>query len=131
MAEVECKNYEECEAPICPINEKGTIYHIWYPDEEVCRSREQQRLPWVRKQKRIAKLGLGSDIGFFTVKMLNSVARISRGMKGADPDDIDSVPKWLSQRVERQGVAPLEMPPNKAIKRGKIIATPLRKGGKR
>ncbi len=33
-----CRHFEECNAPICPIDEESIKSAIWYPDEEICRS---------------------------------------------------------------------------------------------
>jgi len=103
--EEKCNLFEECEAPICPL-QKNTVEHgIWYADEQVCRARRFQRLPWVKRQKKIAKFALASivnclDIGFFSVRMLENIHRLSKGTQGANPDNIDSEEQWLKERQD-------------------------------
>ena len=94
----QCRLFEECEAPLCPLEENSIKHGIWYPDEEICRAKKFQSLKWIKRQKRIAKLGLTIDSGLFTARMLESLRRVSKGIKGANPDNIDSEQKWLEQR---------------------------------
>lgn len=99
---VDCPHFEICEAPLCPLQERSKKYGLWYGDEEICKVRKFQTLFWVKKQKQIAKLGLTADDGFFTVEMLNSLRKITKGLKGADPNDYHSASKWLIQRAKRR-----------------------------
>lgn len=102
MTNENCTMYEDCEAPLCPA-QPGSIEHgLWYTDEAICRARRFQRLPWIRKLKRIAKLGLAVDDGFFTMGMLEAIQAITKSLKGADPDDWDSEQKWLKQRKQER-----------------------------
>jgi len=102
MNKGDCPNFEGCSAPLCSLDEDSLHCGIWYPDEEICRVRKFQSLPWIRKQRRIAKLRLSVDDGFFTVKMLTAIWTITKNLKGADPDDFDSEEKWLKQRLEKR-----------------------------
>jgi hypothetical protein len=79
----------------------------WYADEQICKAKKFQNLPWIRKQKRIARLGLAVDDGFFTVRMLNSIqaTAITKNLKGADSDYLISELKWLEQRAEKRASA--------------------------
>jgi hypothetical protein len=113
LKEIDCLKFEECSAPLCPLadNLKDLVS---YPDEEICRARKFQSLPWIKKQKRIAKLGLTIDDGFFTVEMLNSIRAITKNLKGADPSDFDSGAKWLKQRAEKRAMVSQKRRNNKA-----------------
>lgn len=93
----ECSLFEECTAQLCPL-EQDLEYHLWYPDEEVCRSRKFSGLKWLKTQKKIAKLKLSPDIGYFKVGMLELIGRVSRGIKGANPDKPRAKDRWLEQR---------------------------------
>jgi len=73
--------------PLRPLQQNTLERGVWYADEGICRARRFQSLPWVKKQKRIAKLGLRVDGGFFTIRMLDCIQVITRNLKGADPDD--------------------------------------------
>jgi hypothetical protein len=73
----------------------------WFSDEEICRMVD---VPFfVKRQRKIARLGLGVEDGCFTVAMLkqNCVAR--GGLKGLDPDDFpfeEQEKKWLKAHQE-------------------------------
>ena len=106
-----CNLFEPCEspeAPICPLLHESLAHGIWYAREPVCRSIKFQDLSWIKKQKKIARLRLTEDDGYFTVKMLNSlhVAAITRNLKGADPNNLDPEAEWLNQRAKRLAPTP-------------------------
>jgi hypothetical protein len=87
---------------------QNTVEHgRWYADEQICKAKKFQNLPWIRKQKRIARLRLAVDDGFFTVRMLNSIqaTAITKNLKGADSDYLISELKWLEQRAEKRASA--------------------------
>jgi hypothetical protein len=87
---------------------QNTVEHgRWYADEQICKAKKFQNLPWIRKQKLIARLGLAVDDGFFTVRMLNSIqaTAITKNLKGADSDYLISELKWLEQRAEKRASA--------------------------
>ena len=105
MNERLCNLFEACgtpEAPLCPIQESPLKYAIWYPDEPICQAKQFQDLPWIKKQKQIAILRLKTDVGFFTVRMLDAVHMVTKNLKGADPDDPGAELKWLQERAEKQ-----------------------------
>jgi hypothetical protein len=97
-----CRLYYECTAQLCPLDNNSLNDCLWYPDGQVCRSRKFSRLSWLKTQKKIAKLKLSPDIGFFTVDMLELINRVSRGIKGANPDKPCSKDRWLEQRKKAQ-----------------------------
>jgi len=110
---IDCPHFDTCSSPLCPLapNLKDLIC---YPDEEICRARKFQSLPWIKKQKRIAKLGLTVDDGFFTVTMLNAIQVVTKNLKGADPSDFGSEAKWLKQRAEKRAMVSQKRRNNKA-----------------
>jgi hypothetical protein len=122
----ECSLFETCEAPLCPLQESSTKHGVWYADETICRARRFQSLPWVKKQKRIAKLRLTAEDGFFTVKMLNSLDRITKSLKGADPDNFDSERQWLKQRAEKRLTVAKKRGNNSRGKARELVTTALR-----
>lgn len=99
MVKEECKHFGRCFAPLCPISGKEKSYlYIWYPDEKICSLRKFQTLDWVKKQKLIAKRH-GSVAHFFTIRMLQAIKRVSRGITGIDPDNKrDTEKQWLKTR---------------------------------
>ena len=91
-----CSLYENCNAPICPLDQtslKGT----WYPKEEICHSRTQGNLPWIRAQRKIATSGAPAD-RYFNLLMLERNCIIKKGIAGLDPNeaDITQFKKWLA-----------------------------------
>ncbi|HJX03050.1 MAG TPA: hypothetical protein VJ488_00680 [Dehalococcoidia bacterium] len=120
MNERLCNLMEPCktpEAPLCPLQMTATKNGIWYGDEPVCQCELYSNLPWIRKQKIIAALGLKADAGFFTVSMLNSLRAIAKNLTGADPDDANAESKWLGIRRQR----------NSTRKSNNPVQPPLRK----
>lgn len=100
-----CIRFEDCEAPLCPLQPQSVEGGIWYPGEAICRLRRFQRLPWVAKQRGIVKAGAPPD-GFFTVRMLQAIRRVAKGIAGADPDFITSEDAWLRARGQKTGPGP-------------------------
>ena len=95
-----CKYFDECSAPICPEDEASMKHCAWFPDEDVCRRGDFASTPMVRNQKRIARAtGKDFERGCFTVEMLSGVTKITRSIKGLDPEtpaSADRVKKWLA-----------------------------------
>ncbi len=91
-----CSLYENCNAPICPLDQtslKGT----WYPREEICHSRTQGNLPWIRAQRKIVASGAPAD-RYFNLLMLERNCIIKKGIAGLDPNEADTTQfkKWLA-----------------------------------
>jgi hypothetical protein len=81
---MDCKYFDGCSAPLCPKDE-GVADRTWFSDEDICRLADIPE--WVRRQRKISrKAVLG---GYFTLAMLKHDCRISKGMKGIDPDGTD------------------------------------------
>jgi len=126
MYERLCNLFEPCEtpdAPLCPIQENTLKHGIWYRDEPICKAKQFQELPWIKKQKQIAKLKLKTDVGYFTVKMLNAIRVISVNIRGADPDDSKAELKWLKARTEKRARAAEKRIATKAAKGDKVNKT--------
>jgi hypothetical protein len=99
---VDCPHFDNCGAPLCPLQENALEVGIWYPDEEICRAKRFQTLGWVRKQKGIVKAKALAD-RYFTVEMLQAIRRVHRGIEGINPDQPlkeaeDAERKWVEQR---------------------------------
>ncbi len=101
-----CTLFESCLAPLCPLD-LMSLKGIWYPDEEICRSRSQGGRPWIRSQRRIAKV-TGHGAGYFTLEMLSRLVVIRKGITGLDPDlsEEAQLRAWFQKRPERQDRAP-------------------------
>jgi hypothetical protein len=96
-----CTLFESCLAPLCPLDPLS-LKGIWYPDEEVCRSRSQGGRSWIRSQRRIAKVA-GHSAGYFTLEMLSRLVVIRKGITGLDPDLAEEAQlrAWFQKRPER------------------------------
>lgn len=98
MTSETCKQWNTCEAPLCPEDKRSLEYGLWYGDEEVCPMLTQRSLKWIQRQRKLVKFGKKLDDGFFTVKMLLAVKSLSKGIQGANPDSIDTEASWLAKR---------------------------------
>ena len=79
-----CTHFDECSAPICPIDSESIKNCAWFPDEDVCQL--IVGVPdWIRRQRRIAKKGYGVERGCFTVRMLERKCRLPGN--GVNPND--------------------------------------------
>lgn len=98
----DCTLFESCLAPLCPLD-PSSLKGIWYPDEEICRSRSQGNRPWIRAQRRLAKVA-GSGAGYFTVEMLGRLVVVRKGIAGLDPDlpEEPQLRAWFQKRPERR-----------------------------
>jgi hypothetical protein len=81
---MDCKYFDGCSAPLCPKDE-GVADRTWFADEDICRLADVPE--WVKRQRKISRRAAPG--GYFTVAMLKHDCRISRGMKGIDPDGTD------------------------------------------
>ena len=95
-----CTLYETCNTPLCPLD-GSSLNGIWYPDEEICRSRVHGNLPWMKAQRKLARVAAG---GYFTVEMLNRLVVIRKGIVGLDPNlpEEPQLRAWFQKRTEKQ-----------------------------
>jgi len=95
-----CTLYETCNTPLCPLD-GSSLKGIWYPDEEICRSRTQGNLPWMKAQRKLSRVAAG---GYFTVEMLNRLVVIRKGIAGLDPNlpEEPQLRSWFQKRTEKQ-----------------------------
>jgi len=95
-----CTLYETCNTPLCPLD-GSSLNGIWYPDEEICRSRTQGNLPWMKAQRKLSRVAAG---GYFTVEMLNRLVVIRKGIAGLDPNlpEEPQLRSWFQKRTEKQ-----------------------------
>lgn len=77
-----CKFYALCEVPFCPLD-PASFKGIWYPGEEICRSRIHGNLLWIQTQRKLVKVGTE---GYFTMEMLGRDCILKSGIQGLDPD---------------------------------------------
>lgn len=97
----ECRYYDDCSAPFCPLDPESLKHGIWYPDEEIC---QKHSVPdWVRVQRKIAKKT--SDVDkYFTFEMLARIYKVTQGIVGLDPDKDEKpqLKRWLEKHPPKR-----------------------------
>jgi hypothetical protein len=109
---VNCPKFEDCSAPLCPLDESSLKNGVWYPGEEICKARRLQNPDWIRRQKAIVKARAASD-KYFTVAMLQAIKQVRRGVEGINPDQ----PLEKAKEAERKWIA--EKKGGRVIAKGK------------
>jgi hypothetical protein len=77
----DCKSYEGCDAPICPMDDATKNIATWFADEEICGSLQFRKEKWRISQRRIAKRATDRD-SYYTMAMLNAIDQVRTGIKG-------------------------------------------------
>jgi len=100
MTEITCGLFENCLAPLCPLD-KNSLKGIWYSDEEICRSRTHGNLTWIRAQRKIARV---KAEGYFTLEMLADIRTARRGLTGLDPNEEEQAQlrRWLDLHAKKR-----------------------------
>jgi hypothetical protein len=80
----DCKYFDGCSAPLRPKDE-GAVDRTWFPDEDICHMADVPA--WVKRQRKVSRKP--AQDGYFTLAMLKHDCRVSKGMKGIDPDGTD------------------------------------------
>lgn len=100
----DCPQFESCSAPLCPLDLIDNA--AWSPDEEICAGHNYSTLPWVRRQRKIARKVRNKDY-FFTIDMLNQNCTLTVATEGIDPDANLAATKtlvktWLKKHPEKK-----------------------------
>jgi len=115
----ECRYYDDCSAPFCPLDPESLKHGIWYPDEEIC---QKHSVPdWVRVQRKIAKKT--SDVDkYFTFEMLARIYKVTKGIVGLDPDKDEKpqLKRWLEKHPPKSSVKKELTEEEKAVLRERI-----------
>jgi len=95
-----CGLYEECIAPLCPLD-RSSLKGVWYPGEEICRSRTHGNLTWIRAQRKISR---AKASGYFNLEILNSIRTIRKGITGLDPnaEEKPQLRRWLELHEKKR-----------------------------
>lgn len=106
MTNPECKRYETCDVPLCPLDEQSLKHGIWYPDEDICNSRTSGNFPWIKAQRKIAKKAARTD-RYFNLQMLERNCIVRKGIEGLDPDQAEEyqLEKWLKAHPEKRSLS--------------------------
>jgi hypothetical protein len=81
------------------LEEESMERSAWFPGDETCRRRDLQA-PWIARQRKIDRATRKNiDRGCFTVAMLSHDCRVTRGIRGLDPEKTDitdsAVQRWV------------------------------------
>lgn len=97
----DCRYFDTCSAPLCPLDVESLECGLWYPEEDVCR---KSGIDWIRKQRRI-KNKTNSPDKYFTHKMLIHNCRISTcGINPAN-DRHKEEKKWISDHPVKKQIS--------------------------
>jgi hypothetical protein len=108
-----CPHFDSCSAPLCSEDPASLMYAVWFGDEEVCRRADYRAVPIVRVQRRIARL-TGGELGqgCFTAPMLGQGCRLTRVIRGLDPEagpiSPDRVARWLRDHPTKRSLTEQE-----------------------
>ncbi|MEW6095066.1 MAG: hypothetical protein AB1567_00875, partial [bacterium] len=96
---------------------------------EICKVRDYKQLIWIRNQKKIKKVTKGNfEIGYFTIEMLDRRFRITRAIKGIDPEKPNQEDKQVQSWFKRH--KPLkELTPEEKLVRKERMKLLLQKRG--
>ena len=115
----DCPSFSGCSAPICPLAD-NVEYCVFYPDEPICTS-TKFRQPWVRIQRRIARrTKCNVNVGYFTVKMLESITAVTAAIKGINPEFDASERVWVGRRAKNSPAAQGQV--RYPINRGRVLS---------
>ena len=87
MASNECRHFENCSSPLCPMDEESLLHCYWFGDEPICKLQSENH-NWVKRQKKIAR-AVQDNSTYFTLPMLQHPCVIGSALTGIDPDAID------------------------------------------
>jgi len=107
MKATDCKKFDECSAPICPLDQESLEKCSWFSDEDIC-TRTPYPL-WIKQQKKIKKISSNPD-RYFTYEMLNKNFMVKTGIEGLDPDKVESpqLKQWLKAHRGRKELTQVE-----------------------
>ncbi len=78
-----CPSFDNCSAPLCPLDKQSLEVGVWYPDEPIC-NKQGVKPHWVIIQRRIAKK-VKDRTRYFTMKDLQGITNV-RSPNGHNPD---------------------------------------------
>ena len=119
MNKANCPNFDDCESPLCPMDEDSIRNGVFYPDEQICTRRGFQNLDWLRKQKAIIKAKAPND-RYFTVEMLQAIRQVRKGIEGIRPDQPleqakEAERKWILEKQGGRVIAKQNQKPQQVI----------------
>ena len=119
-----CNFSETCFAPLCPLDQIS-LGGVWYPDEEICRSKVHGNLSWIKAQRKIVKANAQAN-RYFTLAMLERNCIVRPGIAGLDPDENEEaqLKKWFAEHPPKK-----EMSGEERMAKVSHLKTPPSEGG--
>jgi len=94
-AKEQCRHFEMCSSPMCPLDMKELDTSVWFPDEDICIVNEPPH--WVERQEKFRDRT--KDKGTcYTFNMLKWKCMIKKNINGIDPED--TIPKLKKSERE-------------------------------
>ena len=78
----ECRHYDYCSAPLCPLEREGLFQRTWYIHEEICIVNEPPY--WVERQEKLRKRTKNKTT-CYTFAMIKHKCMIKFGINGIQP----------------------------------------------
>jgi len=106
----DCPHFDNCGAPLCPMDKTSIEHGIWYPGvEEICKRRDFQSLDCIRKQRAIVRAKAPAE-KYFTVPMLRTLKQVRRGIEGINADQAlekarEAERKWIAEKKSGRVIA--------------------------
>ena len=99
-----CKHFDSCSAPLCPLDTESLMQGIWFCDEDICRLRQVPR--FVRNQRTIHRRSKDNDT-YYSHSMLDRNIVIKTSIAGIDRDqEIKQASlaekKWIKDHQEKK-----------------------------
>lgn len=113
----ECSSWNNCDAPLCPLDEDVTGSR-WFPDDSICKSQSQKN-PFIKIQRKIIKKIKDENINtYFMLDMLNKLSKIGKGVKGIDPDkdETEETEKWMRKALKFKKITKMTDEAKKALR---------------
>lgn len=93
----ECRYFDTCSAPLCPLDPETLSIGAWFADEEICVLNKD--LEWIRTQRKIQRKQVPFSAGAFTVSMLETGPKATAALRGVeDHTDSRAVSRWIEAR---------------------------------
>jgi hypothetical protein len=100
----QCRHFDSCSAPLCPLDSEHLKIGSWYPDEEICKLKTVPN--WVKVQKKITKKTKDKNT-YYIYEMLNINCKVAKGITGLNPDkpEEQQLEDWLKKHPQKKALS--------------------------
>lgn len=98
-----CRTFDTCCAPLCPLDPSSLENSVWFPEEPVC---TRQGIGFAKKQRKLMRKGIKRDT-CFTFAMLERLWSISVGTSGINPEyeKVEVELTWMKNHPQKPKVS--------------------------